>query len=117
MPNCRYFAEVGRRSHRRALLRWFVFVWILGSSVGTTGVPAPQISGDEVLQSLERTVDWYRRVSALNQAAENAQEMTLRNALRHASQQALHLGFDFARAEAAMLGNEPSVTPATGPAA
>lgn len=92
-----------------------ILVALLGILVLPLGAAAPPPNpGDELVYYLDETIDWYRRVSALDQSAVGSQELLFRDATRYTSLQVLKLGFKFARADAALIA--PSASgPTTGP--
>ena len=73
------------------------------ASSTTAPAPAP-MTADHVLKHLDSTVDWYRRVTSIDTAADSTEEVLFRESVRKSAQQSLHLGFDFARTEAELLG-------------
>ena len=64
--------------------------------------PAPQ-AGQNVLQYLDQTIDWYRRVVSLEASPIGSEDVLFRDAARQQARQALRLAFQHARAEAALL--------------
>jgi small-conductance mechanosensitive channel len=67
---------------------------------------APQDPGEPVLQYLNDTIEWYRRVAAIDQSTVNTDEILFRDTIRQNSAQALRLGFAYARGKAALLERE-----------
>jgi lipase chaperone LimK len=63
--------------------------------------PASATPDQQILTYLDKTLDWYRRVTALNDSPINSAEVVLRETVRQNARQALRLGFDFAQGEAA----------------
>jgi small-conductance mechanosensitive channel len=81
----------------------------------SAGPPAAK-PGDDVMKFLDQTVDWYHRVSGLDENAVTTEEFLFRDAARQHSRQAVRLAFDFARADAAMMSDkEREVVATTGP--
>lgn len=80
---------------------------------------APAATPDEqILKYLDQTLDWYRRVTAIDDPASRSSEVILRSTVRQSARQTLRLGFQFARAEAEILTAAPGAgTSATAPAA
>src|SRR2546423_14138235 len=74
--------------------------------------PPPQISGDAVLAHLNRTIDWYHRVEALDASGANSQELLLRANVRDNAREVVRLGLQFARAQAALLESSAAATAA-----
>jgi small-conductance mechanosensitive channel len=92
------------------LTQRLLIVLIAALVLGAASAPAPS-AGDAVLAFLDQTIDWYRQVSAVAQTPVNSQELVLRETVRSDARQVVHLGFDFARAEAAAFAADPAKTP------
>ena len=60
------------------------------------------LSDQQILDYLNQTVVWYRDVSAALQSPASSHDALFADALRRSSTDVLQLGFDFARAQAAM---------------
>jgi len=102
---------------RKCLVRGHGFVArvVIGALVSMTvaATAPPAGSGEDVLQYLGRTIDWYRRVASLGQTPISTQEVVFRDTARQSTRRVLQLGFDFARAQAALLSaNQKSSTSA-----
>jgi small-conductance mechanosensitive channel len=83
--------------------KWFVF-----GAVGFLLAAAPSASptnARDVVAHLEQTITWYRHVTAEQDSASGASDILLRDSTHEASTKALQLGFDFARAEAALVSD------------
>src|SRR2546423_14946948 len=78
--------------------------------------PPPQISGDAVLAHLNRTIDWYHRVEALDASGANSQELLLRANVRDNAREVVRLGLQFARAQAALLESSAAASAASAAA-
>lgn len=76
----------------------------------------PPSAADDLLHYLDQTIDWYRRVTALDQSAVGSQELLFRDATRYTSLQVLKLGFKYAHAEGALIAAS-ATAPASAPAA
>lgn len=78
---------------------------IFGSLVSLlfAAAPPPLGSGDDILQYLGRTIDWYRRAASLAQSPVRTQEVVFRDTALQSTRRVLQLGFQFARAQAALL--------------
>ena len=63
-------------------------------------------SGEAVLQFLNQTIDWYRRVTTLDQTPVATQDVLFRDAVHRDAQQVLSLSFTYARAQAALLAEQ-----------
>ena len=91
-----------------------ILIALVPTGAAAADAPKPE---DPIRGYLDRTADWYRRVAALGQSPVNSQEVLFRDTVRQTSRQAVGLGFDFGRAEAALLGaNDQTTGPATRPA-
>jgi len=83
--------------------------------MGMLGAAPPANPADDLLKFLNQTIDWYRRVTALDQVPVNANELLYRDGVRQAARRVLRLAFAFARERAALLAANQK--PATAPAA
>ena len=96
---------------RSAAIVTIALAMLLGSE---PALRAQRPLGDEaILDYLNQTVVWYRDVATAVQAPLGSQDALFADALRRSSTQALQLGFDFARAQAAIPSAASGVT--TGP--
>src|ERR1044071_3670651 len=72
--------------------------------------PAPDsravMTGDQVVQILDETVDWYRTLGAQQQAATQPSDLLILYANRQTADKVVKLAFDFARANAELLSSE-----------
>jgi small-conductance mechanosensitive channel len=83
----------------------------------TPPAPAPagtgvELSPEQVTTHLNQVIDWYRRVTALEQSPALAQDLGARERLHQTATVALRLAFDFARAAAAVIASDSAATPA-----
>lgn len=69
--------------------------------------PAPLRDAD-IVAHLARTISWYRRVAAAEQAAEGPADVLVRDNAQRTSTRALQLAFDFARAAAPLVSTDPA---------
>jgi small-conductance mechanosensitive channel len=67
------------------------------------------MTGDQVVQILDETVDWYRTLGAQQQAATQPSDLLILYANRQTADQIMKLAFDFARANAELLSSEAGV--------
>jgi small-conductance mechanosensitive channel len=67
------------------------------------------LTGDQVVQILDETVDWYRTLGAQQQAATQPSDLLLLYANRQTADRIMKLAFDFARANAELLSSEAGV--------
>jgi small-conductance mechanosensitive channel len=72
------------------------------------GAPPPSIDGDSVLRYLDRCIDWYQRVNALDQTDVNSQELLFRQSAVVNARESLQKAFLFARAQAAIIDSQSS---------
>ncbi len=66
-----------------------------------------QISGRDIIRHLGETIAWYEHMSAADQPATATQNVLLQDRVRESSKQVIRKAFAFARAEAALAGNQP----------
>jgi small-conductance mechanosensitive channel len=64
------------------------------------------MTGDQVVQILDETVDWYRTLGVQQQAATQPSDLLILYANRQTADQIMKLAFDFARANAELLSSE-----------
>ena len=67
------------------------------------------LTGDQVVQILDETVDWYRTLGVQQQAATQPSDLLLLYANRQTADRIMKLAFDFARANAELLSSEAGV--------
>ena len=79
----------------------FVSLFYCASALGAASAPAKPDSGQGVLNELNETIDWYRRVTALDQSSITPPEVLFRDSVRQNARQILHQSFVYARAQAA----------------
>jgi small-conductance mechanosensitive channel len=79
--------------------------------------PGAPLTGNAVLRYLDRCIDWYHRVNAIDQPPIDSQELLFRSGARTNAKEALRLAFAFARAEAVILsGRANQSSPTSAPA-
>jgi len=66
--------------------------------------------GQAVLDELNQTIDWYRRVTALDQSSITPPEVLFRDSIRQNARQILHQSFVYARAQAAAINASGGAT-------
>ncbi|HYE17057.1 MAG TPA: mechanosensitive ion channel family protein [Tepidisphaeraceae bacterium] len=82
---------------------------------GATGVAAPAQQPSrpqvdpELVGFLDRTADWYRRVSSVGQGQVRANELTYRDTVTRSARQAMRLGLQFGRARVDVLASAEAV--------
>lgn len=94
----------------RISCRWWA-VGAAGLIVGAAPSTPPATAAD-VTAHLEKTIAWYRHISA-EQSSAGSSDVLLRDSTHQASTQALQLGFDFARAEAALVSGASPANPSS----
>jgi len=67
------------------------------------------MTGDQVVQILDETVDWYRTLGAQQQAATQPSDLLILYANRQTADKVVALAFEIARANAELLSSEASV--------
>ena len=75
------------------------------------------MTGDQVVQILDETVDWYRMLGIQQQAATQPSDLLILYANRQTAEKVMALAFAIARANAELLSSEASVAQATEDAA
>ncbi len=102
-------------TQRRAAVRCALLIAIVSfSSTFARGQlsPAPQPpTSTEIIAHVERTIAWFRRVQSLEQQAGLSDDVASRERLHQISVSALQLGFDFARASAALVKGDTNAAP------
>ncbi len=86
---------------------------LAASVVAAPTDPPPPKPEHEILQFLDQTIDWYRRVSALDENAVRSAEVLFRDAARQHAREAVRFAFDFARAYASMLNDKEKAASST----
>jgi small-conductance mechanosensitive channel len=93
---------------RRAVLLLAAELTLNTAAAGQSAPPAPApVRSSDIVSHLERTLAWYRRVSAVDQQPEITSDLASRDRVHQAALKALQLAFDFARAEAALFRRQP----------
>ena len=82
------------------------------ASVGALGAGAPTqvsvLTGDQVIQILDETVDWYRTLGVQQQNATQPSDLLILFANRQTADKVVGLAFEIARANAELLSSEAS---------
>jgi small-conductance mechanosensitive channel len=100
--------------HARLLLT-LIFAATLAQSAEAPSQPAPAsaasdkravMTGDQVVQILDKTVDWYRTLGVQQQAATQPSDLLILYANRQTAEQVMALAFEIARANAELLSSE-----------
>jgi small-conductance mechanosensitive channel len=69
------------------------------------------LSGDQVIQILDETVEWYRTLGTQQQTASQPSDLLILFANQQTATQVIGLAFDIARANAELLSSEASSAP------
>ncbi len=77
-------------------------------NAGPGPMPAAPMSAAEVIQMLDDTVDWYRTLGIQQQIADEPSDLLIVSENRQIANQVVGLGFDFARAGADLLVEDPA---------
>ncbi|MEJ1962598.1 MAG: mechanosensitive ion channel family protein [Gammaproteobacteria bacterium] len=75
------------------------------------------MTGEQVVQILDETVDWYRMLGIQQQAATQPSDLLILYANRQTAEKVMALAFEIARANAELLSSEASAAQATEDAA
>src|SRR3954467_6167139 len=67
------------------------------------------MTGDQVVQILDETVDWYRTLGVQQQSATQPSDLLILYANRQIADRAIGLAFEIARANAELLSSEADV--------
>ena len=68
------------------------------------------LTGDQVIQILDETVDWYRTLGAQQQSATQPSDLLILYANQQTADKVIGLAFELARANAELLSSEAAVT-------
>ena len=79
-----------------------------GSAVGATTPRVAVLTGEQVVQILDETVDWYRTLGTQQQNATQPSDLLILFANRQTADKVVALAFDIARANAELLSSEAS---------
>ncbi len=96
----------------------FASILVLAGSIGfaaETETPTPPVpdsravmTGEQVIQILDETVDWYRTLGMQQQAATQPSDLLILYANRQTADKVVALAFEIARANAELLSSEAS---------
>ena len=106
----------------------FVLIAMLGAYPGSASVaderpqrPGPVanshvsvLTGDQVVQILDETVDWYRTLGTQQQTASQPSDLLILYANQQTANEVISLAFDIARANAELLSSEASNAQSAG---
>jgi small-conductance mechanosensitive channel len=91
-----------------------------GSTSGTSAAPADSravMTGDQVVEILDKTVYWYRTLGIQQQAATQPSDLLILYANRQTAEKVMALAFEIARANAELLSSEAGEAQAKAEAA
>ncbi len=93
---------------RASFLTISLSILLLSFSIARGAVPAKVsvMTGEQVIQILDETVDWYRTLGTQQQSANQPSDLLIIYANRQAADQVVSLAFDLARANAELLSSE-----------
>ena len=72
------------------------------------------LTGDQVVQILDKTVDWYRTLGVQQQSSSQPSDLLIFYANQQTANQVVGLAFDIARANAELLSSEASTAASAG---
>src|ERR1700687_4030911 len=112
------------RTHRMARTV-LLALYLAGAAAADQPAPPPPaapaqvsvLSGDQVIQILDETVEWYRTLGTQQQTASQPSDLLILYANQQTASRVIGLAFDIARANAELLSSEASNAPATPDAA
>jgi small-conductance mechanosensitive channel len=81
------------------------------ASRSTAPAPEAPMSGDQVIQVLDQTIDWYRTLGLQQQAAKEPSDLLILYENRQIANQVVGFAFDAARATADLLAKQSSGGP------
>jgi small-conductance mechanosensitive channel len=81
------------------------------SAVPAAPAQVSVLSGDQVIQILDETVEWYRTLGTQQQTASQPSDLLILFANQQTANQVIGLAFDIARANAELLSSEASSAP------
>lgn len=75
--------------------------------VAPTPVPASPMTGPQIIQVLDQTIDWYRTLGVQQQAATEPSDLLILYDNRQTANQVIDLAFEIARANVEILAKQP----------
>ena len=86
------------------------FVTVVGAADAPAPAPKPDqraaMTGEQVVQILDETVDWYRTLGAQQQSSTQPSDLLILYANRQTADKVINLAFEIARANAELLSSE-----------
>jgi small-conductance mechanosensitive channel len=96
---------------RTALALLLMRTAALAQSAGPAAAPAPGVAapmtGPQVIQVLDQTIDWYRTLGIQQQTANEPSDLLILYDNRETANQVITLAFEIARANAEILAKQP----------
>jgi Mechanosensitive ion channel len=80
-----------------------------------TAQPAVTMTGPQVIQFLDQTIDWYRTLGIQQQTANEPSDLLILNDNRQTANRVMALAIEFARADADQLAQQPAAVSGTVP--
>ena len=108
--------ELSKRPRRATARQACALIVAACWASATLAADAPQnpasspLTGAQLLQFLDQTIDWYRALNTQQQIATTPTDFAFLYDNRQAATQAVRLAFDFARAQASSIADSPSAT-------
>jgi len=101
------------RNHRGLMAAAVRPVGAQPAAASRSTAPAPEapMSGDQVIQVLDQTIDWYRTLGLQQQAAKEPSDLLILYENRQIANQVVGFAFDAARATADLLAKQSSGGP------
>jgi small-conductance mechanosensitive channel len=84
------------------------------TATAVTPAAAAPMTGPQVIELLDKTIDWYRTLGIQQQAANEPSDLLILYDNRQTANQVLALAFEIARANAEILAKEPQPKDAAG---
>jgi small-conductance mechanosensitive channel len=101
----------------RILILTALLVFVSASSGVERALPThvSVLAGEQVIQILDETVDWYRTLGAQQQSATQPSDLLILYANQQTADKAIGLAFELARANAELLSSEADTSGAVDP--
>lgn len=80
---------------------------LLGMGLSQNPPAPPKISSDDIIQFLNKTVDWYHQTAVEQEIANEPADVTFVDADRRVASQVVQQAFDFARQQAQSATSNP----------
>src|ERR1700756_1354450 len=102
------------RTYIRIAARWVLWCCpLIGLAAAAALSNVSVLSGDQVIQILDETVDWYRTLGAQQQTATQPSDLLILYANQQTADKVIGLAFELARANAELLSSEASTADKT----